>query len=250
MKLQLRTYTFYERRPDFVSNHSRFKYWVLIALETGRFDFETDNCVGKAEFGSLVLVAPQSKFERYATEPISYHVMQFQMEDNESFPLKDGGFAVRETARLRDDFDQLRRFSTRFDERARSRVENLLGDILHLMWASQLDAPPAPDPLMHEAAQLMKERASEPFSMRDISDRMNLTPVAFTRRFNACHGCNPVEFLTRERLNIAKKLLLGTSLSLDQIAAQCGYASGFYFSNVWKKQTGTAPGTFRRRHRV
>lgn len=250
MTPRLRSYSFYETRADFVSNFSRFAHWILLAPQAGRFRFQTDNQSGEAAFGDLVLAAPQGQFDRFALEPICYHVLQFDIEKHDAMSLQDGRFPVRETARLRDDFALLSRFAARFDERAQNRIENLLGDLLHLMWESQLDGPPALDPLMRDAARLLREKAGEAFSMRVISDQLGLGAVAFTRRFRACHGENPVEFLTRQRLEIARRLLLETSLSLDEIARQCGYASGFYFSNLWKKHAGLAPGAFRRRHRV
>ena len=250
MAPQLRSYTFYDQRPDFVSNYTNFPLWVLVAPASGQFRFQTDHASGTAGFGDLVLAAARGRFERFALSPIAYHVLQFQAPHHEEMMLRDGAFAVREVERLGDDLEHLKRYATRFDERAKSRVENLLGDLLHLLWETELEAPSGQDPLMETAARLLRVRAQTVFSMKAVSDELKLGAVAFTRRFRSAHNCTPIEFLTRERLEIARHLLLETSLSLDEIALRCGYASGFYLSNLWKKKTGIAPGAFRRQHRI
>lgn len=260
MTPRLKASNFYSTRPDFVSNHTIFPNWVLVAPESGRFRFETDGASGEAGVGDLVLAAPGGRFNRYATAPLSYHVLQFDWAgkvsatqnnaDEAPFALRDGVFAVREIGRLRDDFEFLKRYTARFDVRARTRVENLLGDLLHLMWESEGEDRSGRDPLMESAARTLQLRAGECFAMRRVSDELGLGAATFTRRFRACHGCTPIEFLTRQRMAIARGLLLETSLPLDKIAVQCGYASGFYLSNLWKKQTGMAPGAFRRGHRI
>jgi transcriptional regulator GlxA family with amidase domain len=103
---------------------------------------------------------------------------------------------------------------------------------------------------MREAAQLLRRRAGEVFSMREISAAFHLGPVQFTRRFYAAHGCNPIEFLTQVRLEKAQQLLIETTLSLDEIAFRCGWSSGAYLSHVFNKQLFTTPGKFRESHRV
>ena len=75
-------------------------------------------------------------------------------------------------------------------------------------------------------------------------------PALFTRRFRAAHGVNPIAYLTAARLENAQRLLIETTLSLDEIAARCGWASGAYLSSVFNKQLLTTPGKFRGARRV
>jgi len=189
---------------------------------------------------------------RRALEPLTYHVLQFFWEHESGTSVRDwrvGSHAVRDVTRLGSTLGLLREEASRFDGRSRQRTQCLLLDILHLVWEAGhpdtlLDEP------MRRAALLLKQRATEPLSMRDISSALGLGPVQFTRRFRACHGCNPIEFLTRERLEKARRLLIETDLPLSEIAARCGYSSGFYLSHTWKKHIGSTPGGFRKLHRV
>ena len=54
------------------------------------------------------------------------------------------------------------------------------------------------------------------------------------------------EFVTARRMETAKQLLLGSQLSVDEVAVQCGYGSSSYFSTVFRKQAGVSPREFRK----
>jgi transcriptional regulator GlxA family with amidase domain len=74
--------------------------------------------------------------------------------------------------------------------------------------------------------------------------------VQFTRRFRATYGVTPIEYLTSVRINLAQRLLIHTDLTLEAIADQMGWSSGYYFSTVFTKHTGISPGRYRRAHRI
>lgn len=250
MPISLTAYTFYPARAQFISQTTRFGDWVFVAPESGRFWFNVGAQSGEATFGDIVFARPDGPFDRRALEPIAYHVFRFVPTQTGEMPLAAGKISIHDTARLSADYALLRGLALQTGERARARRENLLGDLLHLSWESTLQSPLAPDPLMREAARALRERAATAFSMRDISGAAGLSPAQFTRRFRAAYAATPQEFLTAHRLQIARELLLDTDLSVEQIARSCGYASGFYLSNLFRRNFGIAPGQFRREHRV
>ena len=86
--------------------------------------------------------------------------------------------------------------------------------------------------------------------MSEVSAQLGLGPVQFTRRFRASYGQTPIEFLTDLRLGNAQKMLIETDWTLDKIARECGWASGFYLSKVFAQKVGSSPGRFRKLHRV
>lgn len=49
------------------------------------------------------------------------------------------------------------------------------------------------------------------------------------------------EFVTGERIKIAKKLLKDHSLSVQKVGEMCGYYNPKYFSIVFKKAEGLSP---------
>jgi transcriptional regulator GlxA family with amidase domain len=69
---------------------------------------------------------------------------------------------------------------------------------------------------------------------------------AFVERFGAVVGETPLRYLTRWRIQLAKRLLADSGLSLDQIAARVGYDSAASFSRVFTKTARVSPGLYRR----
>lgn len=70
--------------------------------------------------------------------------------------------------------------------------------------------------------------------------------TAFATRFRQVVGMTPMEYLTAWRMQLAKRLLGETHLSLDQIAARVGYESAASFSRVFLRHVGARPGSYRR----
>lgn len=246
---RLRSYTYYERREQFVRTLSSFNEWALIGVESGAFDYDTGREKGHALPGQLLLVAPHQPCWRSATiTPFTYHVLQWRWDDDANWQA--GLWPIRDTNRLFADYALLRPLFNRADEWAPMRIENLLEDILMLAWETRYEPQEINDPTMRQAAQLLRQRAGQAFAMSEVSNEVGLRPVQFTRRFRRAHGVTPIEYLTHLRLEKARHLLIETDEALDEIAHQCGWSSGYYLSDVYKTAYGLAPGKFRRLHRV
>jgi AraC-like DNA-binding protein len=257
-RFDLEIWTYYQPRDEFVSRDSVFESWVLIAPESGEFEWETrapdgEMLSGQAAFGDLVCIAPKMPFQRHVTSRLAYYVLQWHFLDARGQPAEVlwpvGISPVRDTARLSATLENLKSLLGKTDVWSTRRQAHLLEELLHLAWQTRID-PEITDPAMREAALLLRERAGDSFSMDDVSSAFGLGPVQFTRRFRAAHGRNPIEFLTQVRLRNAQKMLIETQLPLDEIAVHCGWASGAYLSHVFKKQFHTTPGAFRKRYRV
>ncbi len=72
------------------------------------------------------------------------------------------------------------------------------------------------------------------------------SPAHLIRSFRAAFGIPPVEYLLRQRLDAARRLLQYTDLSIKEIASRLGFADSYHFSNYFKKHVGCAPSAFRR----
>lgn len=82
-------------------------------------------------------------------------------------------------------------------------------------------------------------------SIEEIADILNISFSHFTREFTKEIGTNPIKYLTNIRLTHSVKLLLETSLSIDNVASLCGFSNGNYFSKLFKKHMNMTPGRYR-----
>jgi AraC-like DNA-binding protein len=77
-----------------------------------------------------------------------------------------------------------------------------------------------------------------------------LSPYHFNRLFAQAFGETPHEFVTRVRMEEAKKLLLAENHSVTDICFDVGYESLGSFSLKFRSLTGLSPAAFRRQARV
>lgn len=141
------------------------------------------------------------------------------------------------------------------DRLSRSLLAPLLAYVLHgHERAGAGDRPVHPaqpaDRRIARALQLLRSRPADRWTVEALARAAGLSRAAFARRFQAELGAPPLRYLADLRMELAARLLAEGDDALASIAAQVGYESEFAFSRAFKRQTGEAPGAFRRRQRM
>ncbi|HET7838506.1 MAG TPA: AraC family transcriptional regulator, partial [Rectinemataceae bacterium] len=106
-----------------------------------------------------------------------------------------------------------------------------------------------PDPLVSKAATFIRARAHEGIGVPDILEVVSASRRALETRFRAALGRSLHEEILRVRLARAKRLLGETSLTVERIAADCGFGALQRFHAAFKEAEGMSPGEWRRRSR-
>jgi two-component system response regulator YesN len=76
---------------------------------------------------------------------------------------------------------------------------------------------------------------------------VHLNQTYLSRLFKQKTGLSFTDFLTRVRLQEAKRLLLKTDRTIEEIAVAIGFKNNSYFTSVFKKREGIKPSEFRSR---
>jgi len=106
-------------------------------------------------------------------------------------------------------------------------------------------APPMSARTLAAVVELMHARMADPLQLEDLAAVAHLSPHHFLRRFRAATGSPPMRLLTRIRMEHARELLADDGLTIQQVAARCGYTSASAFSAVFRRTTGRSPSEFR-----
>ena len=98
---------------------------------------------------------------------------------------------------------------------------------------------------VREAAAVLSERCAEEVRVSELATRFYMEQSSFTRRFKGYTGKTPKEYQINCRMERATALLLGSDLSLSEIAARCGFASHSFFTKTFKRLYGITPTAYR-----
>lgn len=83
-------------------------------------------------------------------------------------------------------------------------------------------------------------------SNTSIGDHLHISAAYLSRLFKAQNGISLSDYLCSVRIEQAKLLLRDEALTIEKIAARCGFLSSSVFIKTFKKWEGITPGAYRR----
>lgn len=83
------------------------------------------------------------------------------------------------------------------------------------------------------------------FTVKDLASVACMSPAHFSRSFKAATGAAPHEYVSRQRLDLAKRLLSTSDRPLIDIAYAAGFSSQPNFNRAFRKAVGTTPSLYR-----
>lgn len=96
----------------------------------------------------------------------------------------------------------------------------------------------------------IRQHIGEQLRLTEIASRANLSVRHCIRLFNRYAGVPPVTFVINQRMAIAANILLNTTSTVKQAAAEVGYDDPFRFSLQFKQRYGVSPKYYRTGNRV
>jgi LacI family transcriptional regulator len=103
------------------------------------------------------------------------------------------------------------------------------------------------DPRIAAALRFIRQRATDQIDVAAVAREAALSRTVLERRMKALIGRSPGEEINRMRFAAVEKLLTQTELTLDAIAARCGFTHPQYMAGAFRKRNGITPGEFRKR---
>ena len=96
-----------------------------------------------------------------------------------------------------------------------------------------------------ERLQMAKEYIDGNFlqiaEIKEVADHCNMSEYHFFRRFKEVYKKTPYQYITENKMQLAKTLLLEKKHSISDIAILCSYPDVFTFSKAFKKFYGISP---------
>ena len=83
-------------------------------------------------------------------------------------------------------------------------------------------------------------------SLDDVSGYVHLSPKYLSRIFKNITGMGFKKYVLSVKVEEAKKILLNTGLSVDEISYRLGYMNTESFSRIFKKESGLTPSEYKK----
>lgn len=100
-----------------------------------------------------------------------------------------------------------------------------------------------------EWTQLIKDyidsHYSEPLTLEHLADVSHGSPYHMQRTFTRIVGISPAAYMTKQRIESAKRLLAESKSNVSIVGSQVGLANTPYFVTLFKKSTGFTPAAYR-----
>jgi AraC family transcriptional regulator, regulatory protein of adaptative response / DNA-3-methyladenine glycosylase II len=106
----------------------------------------------------------------------------------------------------------------------------------------------SPQVLAQHAARMIDEaaRAGDDLYLPAVAERLGVTDRHLRRIFAAAHGVSPIDYLTTQRLLLAKRLLTDTPLAVTEVAHASGFSSLRRFNDAFSTRYRMSPTSLRK----
>lgn len=123
-------------------------------------------------------------------------------------------------------------------------LERLRQDLLEYIQKERADGKQT---VVRRAQDILTQRFCGEITLPELAEQLDLTPGYLSALMKKYTGKTFSEYLTYLRIEQAKKLLRETHDKIYAVAIAVGYEDAFYFSRIFKRETGMTPGDWRKR---
>ncbi|GGC95696.1 GlxA family transcriptional regulator [Undibacterium terreum] len=114
---------------------------------------------------------------------------------------------------------------------------------------TQQDSQSHSNSLVLRAQKWMSKRQDLPFSLRDLAAHLAVSERTVIRHFHQALDSTPTAYSQLLKIDLAKRLLETSTLSLDTVSERIGYADPGSFRRLFKRETGLSPADYRQQFR-
>jgi AraC-like DNA-binding protein len=98
---------------------------------------------------------------------------------------------------------------------------------------------------LEHARRVLVERMAHPPSLPELARAVGLNEFKLKAGFRTLFGTSVFGYLRTQRMEQARRLLVGRDLSVTEVAARVGYANPSKFAEAFRKQFGVPPSAVR-----
>ena len=135
------------------------------------------------------------------------------------------------------------------DESRQLLASFLLLQLLGIVYTSVLtinEQTPRRERIIGDVCRAISDHWASPIDYGQLAGQHNVSYAWLRKAFKDVTDTSPTQFQLQIKLRRAEALIRNTTLTLSEIAVQCGFESVHYFSRMFKQKMGRNPSDLRR----
>ena len=228
--------------------HDFFTDWAVFLLISGEMRYSVESSGEHIlHAGELLICPPFFNVRKVLTKPSEVVYLSFGCADPAQ-RMAMGSLVMPINPRIAEDLQLLAGC-----DRDDGYISVLQMDIWHQLCTMYTDpvipdaTPVAADDFSRLLAYIDTNFCSG-LTINMLADIYGASVSTLTQHFRQRTGSTPMQYIAEKRMTLAMKLLGSTRRTVRDIAAACGYANEFYFSNAFRRRTGLCPSEYRRKY--
>lgn len=109
---------------------------------------------------------------------------------------------------------------------------------------SSFKSKPHSDQLYIRILRYLHDNLNAPLSISQICKDTSVSRSQLEKLFHEKHNCGAMDFFTRMKIDMAKRMIKAHNMTFSQIADALGYSSVHYFSRQFKKRAKMTPSEY------
>lgn len=229
----------------------------ILRVRSGKMTVEHGTSKTELHSGELTVMPPKSLHRGYTTSSdVDYDVLMFDVRSyyNDTELCKSLLPAIFDNRAVFKNVINDPETLAAYDHICQSAVEPSLEvtssvyRFLHLLYKNNLIVlrePPKKDPIKRVITYL-EENYAQDISNDTLCRQFGYTPSHLCRKFKGATGLTPMNYLKIYRLELARKKLRSSDLSVSEIAEECGFSDANYFTRCFKSHFEATPTKYKK----
>ncbi len=134
----------------------------------------------------------------------------------------------------------------RLDDRTHHRVLSMIEELVNLMFEVSEERFGQSPKRIQNVLNYIERNLHTAITLEEVATFTRVTPSYLSRLFKKSMDETFISYLTRRRMEWARKKLVESDQSVTEIALDLGYQDVNYFCKSFKKETGVSPTVYRR----
>jgi len=179
---------------------------------------------------------------------LTHYGIAFNIHKNSSTDILDTVMSVKKPEKYKVLFEEAAILYDTKPPLYKLRIKVLIYEIICMLATEQLNHETGrKHPLIEKSITYMNANLyNSSLLLSEVAKQSDISFNHFRKLFKEQYGITPIEYVTNERLTKAKKLLIHSPMTIDEIAKSCGFNSSVYFYRIFKKNTGVTPSDYRK----